>query len=243
MKVVVNFIHSVVTKFYQHVLALVFAVREINENPKILPNVTLGFFISDSYHDVQMTYHTTLELLFKSHGVVTANYRCNSRKKLMAIIGALGLDISFHIANTLGLYKIPQVGCTCWVKGAFHKWLGWFCCKKRGRIMTGRESKGFSLKNKPNLIMASFDTEAEQSSMASQAAGATEFVELQSRKRLRFQHFLLQPSKMRGLGELWSVTWVRCPEIHSDFFLTYVGYPNVTGIAILTLSNLGKRYT
>ncbi|XP_015274559.1 PREDICTED: vomeronasal type-2 receptor 26-like [Gekko japonicus] len=96
------------TKFYQHVLALVFAIDEINQNPKILPNVTLGFHICDSYYSVQMTYRTLLDLLFKSHRYFP-NYECGIQKNVMAVIGGLSSDISFHIADILGLYKIPQL--------------------------------------------------------------------------------------------------------------------------------------
>ncbi|XP_066486536.1 vomeronasal type-2 receptor 26-like [Tiliqua scincoides] len=68
---------SVVTKFYQHVRALAFAVSEINENPNILPNVTLGFHISDSYYDQRLSYRTTLDLLSKSQRFVP-NYSCGT---------------------------------------------------------------------------------------------------------------------------------------------------------------------
>ncbi|XP_077773958.1 vomeronasal type-2 receptor 26-like [Podarcis muralis] len=98
----------VVTKFYQHILALAFAVKEINENPKFCPNITLGFHIYDSYYDARMTYRTTLDLLFKSHRFVP-NYKCDTQKNLIAIIGGLSADTSFHMADTLGLYKIPQL--------------------------------------------------------------------------------------------------------------------------------------
>ncbi|XP_060137355.1 vomeronasal type-2 receptor 26-like [Zootoca vivipara] len=97
-----------VPKFYQHVLALVFAVKEVNENPNILPNITLGFHIYDSYYDARMTYRTNLDLLFKMHRFVP-NYKCDTQKNLIAIIGGLGHDTTFHMADTLGLYKIPQV--------------------------------------------------------------------------------------------------------------------------------------
>ncbi|XP_015265214.1 PREDICTED: vomeronasal type-2 receptor 26-like [Gekko japonicus] len=97
-----------VTKFYQHVLALVFAIKEINENPKILPNVSVGFQIYDSYLNARMTYHRTLDLLFKSH-ISVPNYNCDTRKNLVAVIGGLDEDISFHMADLLGLYKIPQL--------------------------------------------------------------------------------------------------------------------------------------
>ncbi|XP_077171475.1 vomeronasal type-2 receptor 26-like [Paroedura picta] len=97
-----------ITKFYQHPLALAFAVNEINMNPKILPNATLGFHIYDSYYDDKLTYRTTLDLLFKSHKYFP-NYECDNQKKLMAVIGGLGSDLSFHMADLLGLYKIPQL--------------------------------------------------------------------------------------------------------------------------------------
>ncbi|XP_060112550.1 vomeronasal type-2 receptor 26-like [Heteronotia binoei] len=99
---------QLVTKFYQHTLALAFAVHEINENPSILPNATLGFHISDSYHDAKMTYRTTLDLLFKSKRFVP-NYKCDTKRNVIAIIGGLSADVSFHMADILALYKIPQV--------------------------------------------------------------------------------------------------------------------------------------
>ncbi|XP_053216361.1 vomeronasal type-2 receptor 26-like [Podarcis raffonei] len=98
----------VVTKFYQHLLALAFAVKEINENPKILPNVTLGFHIYDSYCDAKMTYRTTLDLLFKSDRFVP-NYKCDSQKNLIAVTGGLGSRTSHCMADIIGLYKIPQL--------------------------------------------------------------------------------------------------------------------------------------
>nr|XP_056719707.1 vomeronasal type-2 receptor 26-like [Euleptes europaea] len=99
---------EMVTKFYQHALALAFAISEINENKKILPNVTLGFYISDSYYDGRMTYWTILDLLFKSQKFAP-NYKCDSRRNVIAIVGGLIASVSFHIADILGLYKIPQL--------------------------------------------------------------------------------------------------------------------------------------
>uniref|UniRef100_A0A8D0B6W2 G-protein coupled receptors family 3 profile domain-containing protein n=1 Tax=Salvator merianae TaxID=96440 RepID=A0A8D0B6W2_SALMN len=93
---------------YSHVLALAFAVNEINQNPKILPNDTLGFHIYDSLDDVKMTYRVTLDLIFKTL-IFFPNYKCGFERKLLGVIGGLEPDTSSRIRDFLGLYKISQV--------------------------------------------------------------------------------------------------------------------------------------
>nr|XP_056720077.1 vomeronasal type-2 receptor 26-like [Euleptes europaea] len=99
-----------VTKFYQHILALVFAIHEINKNPSILPNVTLGFHIYDSTMDPKWTYRTTLDLLFTSLELVP-NYKCGTQKEVMGVIGGYSSDTSLDMAILLSRYKIPQFSC------------------------------------------------------------------------------------------------------------------------------------
>ncbi|XP_039182959.1 extracellular calcium-sensing receptor-like [Crotalus tigris] len=101
-------IPTIITKFHQHVLALAFAVKEINEDSQMLRNITLGFHIYDSYLNERMTYRTTLDLLFKSQEFVP-NYKCDSQKNLMAIIGGLDFVTSSHIAEITRFFKIPQL--------------------------------------------------------------------------------------------------------------------------------------
>ncbi|KAK9398097.1 type-2 vomeronasal receptor [Crotalus adamanteus] len=93
------------TKFYQNSLALAFAVNTINKSPTILPNITVGFHIYDTYYDQRMTYYNLLNLLFK----LFPNYACGLPKNLIAVVGGLASDTSFHMADVLGLYKIPQL--------------------------------------------------------------------------------------------------------------------------------------
>ncbi|KAH0626261.1 hypothetical protein JD844_001156 [Phrynosoma platyrhinos] len=94
-------------KNYQHALSLVFAVKKINENPRILPNISLGFHIYDSHFHPKMTYQNTLNLLFSQNRTVL-NYNCDGQKNPVAIIGGHDFETSLHIATILGLYKIPQ---------------------------------------------------------------------------------------------------------------------------------------
>nr|XP_056720074.1 vomeronasal type-2 receptor 26-like [Euleptes europaea] len=97
-----DFLCSLVTKFYQHILALVFAIHEINKNPN-----TLGFHIHDSTMNPKWTYRTILDLLFTSLELVP-NFKCGTQKKVMGAIAGHSLETSSDMATLLSRYKIPQ---------------------------------------------------------------------------------------------------------------------------------------
>ncbi|XP_070586505.1 vomeronasal type-2 receptor 26-like [Erythrolamprus reginae] len=98
---------SLIPKNYQHILALEFAVKEINKNPQILPNLTLGFHIYDSYDNAKSTYHATM-LLLSSMEKLIPNYICNIQNSAIAVVGGLDAHISLYVATMLDIYKIPQ---------------------------------------------------------------------------------------------------------------------------------------
>uniref|UniRef100_A0A8C5WUN6 G-protein coupled receptors family 3 profile domain-containing protein n=1 Tax=Laticauda laticaudata TaxID=8630 RepID=A0A8C5WUN6_LATLA len=102
-----NCYSRVQTKFYQHILALIFAVKEINENHQILPNITLGINIFDNYGR-KWIYHATIEL-FSSLKRIVPNYKCEIKNNLVSVIGALYSEISIDMADILRIYKLPQV--------------------------------------------------------------------------------------------------------------------------------------
>ncbi|XP_061447698.1 vomeronasal type-2 receptor 26-like [Rhineura floridana] len=100
--------YSSVPKNYQHILAPVFAVKEINENSQILPNISLGFYILNCYYVARMTYKATLSLISTPHRFIP-NFKCDTQSNLMAVIGALASEISANMASIFATYKIPQI--------------------------------------------------------------------------------------------------------------------------------------
>ncbi|XP_058038415.1 vomeronasal type-2 receptor 26-like [Ahaetulla prasina] len=98
-----------VTQAYQHVVALVFAVKEINENAQILTNVTLGFKIYNTYYNARYTYAATMELLSTPSRFIP-NYKCDLQNHLMAVIGGPNSYEVQYMASILTNYKIAQLG-------------------------------------------------------------------------------------------------------------------------------------
>ncbi|XP_075690676.1 extracellular calcium-sensing receptor-like [Rhinoderma darwinii] len=95
------------SELYKSILALVFAIKEVNENPALLPNITLGFQMFDScFSDsasLQAIFQTT-----SSSGDQTPNYNCGPQPIVPAVIGDISSS-SVAIARVLGLWRLPQV--------------------------------------------------------------------------------------------------------------------------------------
>ncbi|XP_029435493.1 extracellular calcium-sensing receptor-like [Rhinatrema bivittatum] len=93
---------------YREVLVVAFAIQEINHNPDILPNITLGFKIHGSCFSTALAVASTLSLLSGTEDLVP-NYHCPSSAPLLGAIGEANSEISITMASLLGVYKIPQI--------------------------------------------------------------------------------------------------------------------------------------
>lgn len=104
-----KFHYRFLTQNYQHVVALVFAVKEINKNSFILPNITLGFHIYNSYFLEHWTYLASIQLLSR-RGRLIPNFNCDPVENIpVTVIGGPNSDLFLHVATILHIYKMPQV--------------------------------------------------------------------------------------------------------------------------------------
>ncbi|XP_042329741.1 vomeronasal type-2 receptor 26-like [Sceloporus undulatus] len=98
----------VLPKNYQLVLAVVFAIHEINGNDKLLPNITLGSKINNNGFSSWRAIESTLNFLFMGQ-MNFLNYKCVWDKRLKAFITGFSSQNSLQMANILNSYKIPQI--------------------------------------------------------------------------------------------------------------------------------------
>ncbi|XP_068957199.1 vomeronasal type-2 receptor 26-like [Petaurus breviceps papuanus] len=95
-------------KNYQQALMLMFVVEEINKNPNLLPNLTLGFHLYNTYHSDEKTLESSLRWL-SGQGQLIPNYSCWGKDKAVAIIGGATSALSVQMGTLLELYKYPQI--------------------------------------------------------------------------------------------------------------------------------------
>ncbi|KAF7235207.1 hypothetical protein EYD10_17949, partial [Varanus komodoensis] len=93
---------------YWHILSFLFAVQEVNQNSRLLPNITLGYNIYDNLYSARMTCDVMLDLLSTGQANIP-NYYCGQWNKLLALIEGAESDISHDISTMSSIYKLPQV--------------------------------------------------------------------------------------------------------------------------------------
>ncbi|XP_012824273.2 vomeronasal type-2 receptor 26 [Xenopus tropicalis] len=95
-------------QYYRHFLAAIFAIEEINQDQNILPNVTLGFHIHDSWANERKAISSTFSMLTGSSDYVP-NYKCTQNRIPSAFIGHLLSSVSNVMYQITSIYGFPQV--------------------------------------------------------------------------------------------------------------------------------------
>ncbi|XP_028610330.1 vomeronasal type-2 receptor 26-like [Grammomys surdaster] len=105
-----EFVSRHLTKHYQHMLAMVFAIEKINKDPNILFNMSLGFYLFNVDFIDFKAVESSMALL-SGESPPVPNYSCRPEKtdKLVAVIGGMSTGISTQISRVLSVYNVPQI--------------------------------------------------------------------------------------------------------------------------------------
>ncbi|XP_034240274.1 metabotropic glutamate receptor 2-like [Thrips palmi] len=104
-------------KGVQRLEAMLYALDAINNDPTVLPNVTLGAVILDSCSSAPYALEQSMEFVRNFMNPDLSEYKCargespqfNPHKPVSGVIGASFSVVSIMVANILRLFKIPQI--------------------------------------------------------------------------------------------------------------------------------------
>ncbi|XP_026578452.1 vomeronasal type-2 receptor 26-like [Pseudonaja textilis] len=99
-----SFLTAVESKNYQQFLALVFSVKEINEDSNLLPNITLGFHIYDNCQIERNISLISLSLL-STRDQMVPGYKCDKQEPLLSVIGGHNSKFSIQMASTFSISR------------------------------------------------------------------------------------------------------------------------------------------
>ena len=87
---------------YQYMEAMLFAIDEINKDPDLLPNITLGAQIYDTCQSKTIAADAAKRF-------ITMSLKRENNTQLAGVIGALSSGVSETVANFLRVFQIPQI--------------------------------------------------------------------------------------------------------------------------------------
>ncbi|XP_053356404.1 extracellular calcium-sensing receptor-like [Clarias gariepinus] len=101
---------------FQQAMTMVFAIDEINKNPKLLPNTTLGYHLYDNCVKLAVAFRAATALI-SGTSETAFNLNCTSSPPVIGIVGDPGSTHSIAISSVLGLFRVPMVSyfatCSC----------------------------------------------------------------------------------------------------------------------------------
>ncbi|KAM9095581.1 LOW QUALITY PROTEIN: vomeronasal type-2 receptor 26-like [Sarcophilus harrisii] len=95
-------------KNYQQLVVIAFTLKEIIRNPHLLPNISLGLQIYNSYSSDERTLESSLRWLSGVDQLIP-NYNCRGQDKNLAVIGGATSALSVQMGTLLALYHFPQI--------------------------------------------------------------------------------------------------------------------------------------
>ncbi|CAJ1065284.1 extracellular calcium-sensing receptor-like [Xyrichtys novacula] len=102
---------------FRHAMTMAFAIHEINENPNLLPNVTLGYSLYDNCGALVVGFSGGLSLVSGREEQYVFEENCSGTPPVLGIVGDYASTFTIATSTVIGLYKIPIVSyfstCSC----------------------------------------------------------------------------------------------------------------------------------
>ncbi|XP_073707074.1 extracellular calcium-sensing receptor-like [Garra rufa] len=103
-------------EIFQQAQTMAFAVNEINKNPNLLPNITLGYHLYDNCVRLGIAFRAAMSLASGTEESFS-NLNCTGPPPIIGIVGDPISTTSIAISNVLGLFRVPIVShyatCSC----------------------------------------------------------------------------------------------------------------------------------
>ncbi|XP_055030581.2 extracellular calcium-sensing receptor [Misgurnus anguillicaudatus] len=101
---------------FQQAQTMIFAIDEINKNPNLLPNITLGYHLYDNCVMLEMAFRAAIALVSGTQESLS-DVDCTGPPPVIGIVGDPGSTPSIAISSVLGLFRVPIVShyatCSC----------------------------------------------------------------------------------------------------------------------------------
>ncbi|XP_056419523.1 extracellular calcium-sensing receptor-like [Hyla sarda] len=96
---------------FRWIRTMIYAIKQINNNIYLLPNISVGYAIYDTCDNIAETIKQMFSLISGSEAEAKdiPNYQCQEKSTLSAVIGESASVISIAMARILGTYYYPQV--------------------------------------------------------------------------------------------------------------------------------------
>nr|XP_029527977.1 extracellular calcium-sensing receptor-like [Oncorhynchus nerka] len=102
---------------FQQAQTMAFAVDEINRNPDLLPNITLGYQLYDNCQKLGVSLRAAMSLASGTEKEFFLDETCSGSPPVLGIVGDPGSTHSIAISSVLGLFRVPMVShyatCSC----------------------------------------------------------------------------------------------------------------------------------
>lgn len=102
--------YSLDTVEYQILMTFLFAIDEINKDPHLLPNITLGYHLFNTCGYNMKAIDSIMKILTGYKGRAP-NYSCMEIRKVIGFVGDTNFPSTLAMAELLNIYQYPQVDC------------------------------------------------------------------------------------------------------------------------------------